>query len=64
MEKVFAGNLPGVAVDSHNKARKSVDPSAANMREISWDAELANLALAYSQQCVFEHSNVSYSIYN
>ena len=48
-----------IAVDTHNTARRTVEPSSANMREMSWDDQLADLALDYSQQCEFEHNPVS-----
>lgn len=40
----------------HNDFRRSVTPSASNMRALSWDEKLANLAQAYANKCVFKHS--------
>ena len=33
----------------------SVSPEAANMRRVTWDAELAEVAQEYSDQCIFQH---------
>ena len=46
-------------MDNHNEARRTVEPTAADMLEMSWDEELAELALSYSQECKFEHNPVS-----
>jgi len=35
-------------VNKHNELRKTVTPSAKNMRTISWDDELEQLATSYS----------------
>jgi len=35
-------------VNKHNELRKTVTPPASNMREISWDDELEQLATNYS----------------
>ncbi|EFX62063.1 hypothetical protein DAPPUDRAFT_310405 [Daphnia pulex] len=51
-------------LDLHNKMRRQVakglekrgpQPAAANMREMSWDDELALMAQTHAQQCVFTH---------
>nr|CAH0100864.1 unnamed protein product [Daphnia galeata] len=54
-------------VNAHNNMRRQVakgsekrgspgpQQSAANMREISWDNELALMAQTHAQQCVFTH---------
>jgi len=55
----FTESLTQIAVDTHNVARRTVDPTSADMREMSWDDELADLALSYSQQCVYRHNPVS-----
>ena len=39
-------------VDIHNEARRSVDPTAANMREMEWSDCLAEAAYEYLQQCL------------
>jgi len=36
-------------VNKHNELRKTVTPPASNMREISWDDELEQLATDYSE---------------
>ena len=38
-------------VDIHNEARRSVDPTAANMREMKWNDCLAEATYEYLQQC-------------
>ncbi|XP_044731394.1 scoloptoxin SSD552-like [Chrysoperla carnea] len=49
-------------VDKHNELRQKVAsggedrlPSAANMKELVWDDELANIAQCYANKCVFQH---------
>ena len=56
-----------VIVDKHNELRRKVakgeetqgkpgpQPSATNMREMSWDADLAQAAQVLADRCVFEH---------
>jgi len=41
----------------HNAARASVQPSAADMLEMTWDDELAQIASAYSDRCVWGHNS-------
>jgi hypothetical protein len=57
----------GVALNLHNKLRAKVatgqesrgssgaQPSAANMREMVWDEELAAVAQRWADQCTFGH---------
>ena len=50
-------------VETHNRLRSSVaqgttghpQPPAGNMMELTWDPELARLAQALADQCVFNH---------
>ncbi|XP_068022928.1 glioma pathogenesis-related protein 1-like isoform X2 [Melanerpes formicivorus] len=57
-------NLPGIrdkgfireCVQVHNNLRGGVQPSASNMRYMSWDAALARTARAWAKRCVFEHN--------
>ncbi|XP_066451483.1 serotriflin-like [Eleutherodactylus coqui] len=46
-------------VDLTNKLRRSVEPSARNMVEVSWNEEAAKTALRYAETCAMKHSNVS-----
>ncbi|XP_077197049.1 glioma pathogenesis-related protein 1-like [Paroedura picta] len=43
-------------VDSHNKHRSEVKPSATNMLYMTWDIALARTARAWANKCIFEHS--------
>ncbi|XP_074868773.1 glioma pathogenesis-related protein 1-like [Carettochelys insculpta] len=43
-------------VGEHNKHRSAVQPTAANMRYMTWDAALARTARAWAKRCLFEHS--------
>jgi len=36
-------------VEEHNKFRSEVSPSAANMRRLSWDPNLATIAATHSK---------------
>ena len=38
-------------VDIHNDARRSVDPTAANMRDMEWSDCLAEAAYEFMKQC-------------
>lgn len=54
-------------VNLHNELRRRLakgleqrgspgpQPSAANMRELQWDEELAMMAQTHAQQCTFKH---------
>nr|XP_026691286.1 GLIPR1-like protein 1 [Ciona intestinalis] len=46
-----------VFVDEHNNYRRQTNPPAADMRGISWDSELQDLAEMHAKKCTFEHSN-------
>ncbi|XP_041637144.1 glioma pathogenesis-related protein 1 [Cheilinus undulatus] len=43
-------------VKEHNRARSSVSPPASNMKEMTWDDELAITAKGWAQQCLFDHN--------
>jgi len=43
-------------VDRTNFYRSRVLPAASNLRRISWDDELANVAQNYADKCIFEHN--------
>ena len=44
---------------AHNELRKSVDPTAANMREMEWNDCLAEVAYEYLMQCTgSEHNEI------
>ncbi|XP_077194972.1 glioma pathogenesis-related protein 1-like [Paroedura picta] len=43
-------------VDTHNKHRSEVKPSASNMLYMSWDVALARTARAWGNKCTFRHS--------
>jgi pathogenesis-related protein 1 len=46
---------------AHNAVRANVMPAPAEpMPELLWDAELAAVAQAYAERCVFEHSGNDY----
>ena len=58
-----------VIVDKHNELRRKVargletlgnpgpQPSASNMREMSWDADLASAAQILASRCVWGHDD-------
>lgn len=66
---VTSDNDKQAVVDAHNDLRSQVaqgtevkgnpgpQPSAANMREISWDDELATVAQRWADQCSFGHDS-------
>lgn len=43
-------------LDLHNQARSSASPTATNMERMEWNNELAQVAQAYSERCMFEHN--------
>lgn len=43
-------------VREHNKHRSNVNPTAANMRYMTWDEGLAVTARAWARFCVFKHN--------
>lgn len=57
-------SLKNALVDTHNELRNSIAmgkvrpyKSAANMNELLWDQDLANLCLQNVRQCEMEHDN-------
>lgn len=42
-------------VDRHNHHRSGVSPEARNMLKMAWDDEVALIAQAYAENCVFAH---------
>lgn len=42
-------------VDEHNRVRRAVYPTARNMRELSWDNEIANTAQHWAENCRIGH---------
>jgi pathogenesis-related protein 1 len=52
--------LDGMTAE-HNEARANVSPAAATpLPPLTWDPAIAAVAQAYSENCVFEHSNGRY----
>ena len=49
-------NQKTMIVDRTNFYRSRVLPAASNLRRISWDDELANVAQNYADKCIFEHN--------
>ncbi|XP_061194317.1 peptidase inhibitor 16-like [Saccostrea echinata] len=45
---------------AHNAKRRSVVPTASNMIELKWSAELASVAENYSRKCVYGHNPNKY----
>uniref|UniRef100_A0A4X2KIM1 SCP domain-containing protein n=1 Tax=Vombatus ursinus TaxID=29139 RepID=A0A4X2KIM1_VOMUR len=43
-------------VKIHNELRAIVNPTAGNMKYMTWDASLAKTARAWSKKCVFKHN--------
>ncbi|KFP78219.1 Glioma pathogenesis-related protein 1, partial [Acanthisitta chloris] len=43
-------------VQSHNRFRSGVKPSASNMLYMSWDPDLAKTAKAWAKKCLFMHN--------
>lgn len=43
-------------LNAHNDKRRIVNPSAANMLEMKWSQELADIARNHAQKCVFAHN--------
>ncbi|XP_059790682.1 GLIPR1-like protein 1 [Balaenoptera ricei] len=44
------------SVKAHNEARGRVQPTAANMKHMSWDEGLAKTAKAWANKCKFGHN--------
>uniref|UniRef100_A0A1I8HYG7 SCP domain-containing protein n=1 Tax=Macrostomum lignano TaxID=282301 RepID=A0A1I8HYG7_9PLAT len=44
------------ALDTHNRLRRSVSPSAADMNFLTWNPYLEELAQQAANRCVFEHN--------
>ncbi|PIK36936.1 hypothetical protein BSL78_26229 [Apostichopus japonicus] len=53
----YTGEDRSVIIGEHNRHRRQVTPTAANMNVLKWDAELAAMAQGWSDQCFFEHGN-------
>jgi uncharacterized protein YkwD len=52
------GELEQALVDAHNSARARVEPAASPpLGEVTWDADIASVAQAWAERCVFEHSD-------
>ncbi|KAE8740600.1 hypothetical protein FOCC_FOCC013879, partial [Frankliniella occidentalis] len=45
-----------VALGQEKRGKGNPQPSASNMRKMSWDDELATIAQRWADQCIFEHS--------
>ncbi|KAE8751385.1 hypothetical protein FOCC_FOCC001958 [Frankliniella occidentalis] len=45
-----------VALGKETRGKGNPQPSASNMRKMSWDNELATIAQRWADQCTFEHS--------
>ncbi|XP_067416020.1 glioma pathogenesis-related protein 1-like isoform X2 [Emydura macquarii macquarii] len=43
-------------VNAHNHFRSKVNPTASNMRHMSWDSALAKSAKAWAKRCHFDHN--------
>lgn len=44
-----------VALGNEKRGNPGPQPKATNMRKLSWDTELANMAQTYAQRCVYAH---------
>ncbi|XP_034237730.1 venom allergen 3-like isoform X1 [Thrips palmi] len=44
-----------VALGQEKRGKNNPQPSASNMRKISWDDEIATYAQRWADQCTFEH---------
>ncbi|XP_022336357.1 glioma pathogenesis-related protein 1-like [Crassostrea virginica] len=44
-------------VTAHNMFRRNVEPTASNMVELQWNANLAEMADRWSRRCQFAHNN-------
>lgn len=51
--------MKGEFVTAHNLARSTVEPSAADMREVEWDNAIAKISEKIVKKCVFKHSDPS-----
>lgn len=40
----------------HNRYRSITIPPASNMKELTWDHNLARIAQSYSEKCIFKHN--------
>ncbi|VDN35212.1 unnamed protein product [Dibothriocephalus latus] len=52
-----------IIMEYHENARKSVEPRAADMQMLVYDAELERLAWKWAQRCVYEHPDDNWSDY-
>ncbi|XP_035684252.1 GLIPR1-like protein 1 [Branchiostoma floridae] len=43
-------------VAAHNNYRRNVAPLAANMQQMSWNEDLADIAQAWADRCIFDHN--------
>ncbi|XP_033001530.1 cysteine-rich venom protein helothermine-like [Lacerta agilis] len=46
-------------VDTHNKLRREVQPSASNMVKMEWNDDIREMALQWASQCTLKHSEAS-----
>nr|CAB3250296.1 A disintegrin and metalloproteinase with thrombospondin motifs gon-1 [Phallusia mammillata] len=46
-------SLKNAIVDAHNSARSSANPPPADMMKITWNDDLARIAIAYAKTCTF-----------
>ncbi|KAJ8023543.1 Peptidase inhibitor 16 [Holothuria leucospilota] len=57
----FSSEEQTAIVEKHNEYRRKVSPTASNMAELKWDADLTKKAQDLADGCVFEHS-ITYGI--
>jgi len=48
-----------IVCNTHNELRSDVSPPASNMMKMTWDDELADLALVQAKRCSPKHTKVS-----
>ena len=48
-------NQINIILDAHNNLRARVNPSASNMRIVTWDNALGRLAQRRAETCIFAH---------
>lgn len=42
-------------LENHNRVRRSVRPSASNMKRVIWDKDLERTAQSYAKKCIWKH---------
>ncbi|KAL7062271.1 hypothetical protein AAHC03_0161 [Spirometra sp. Aus1] len=61
---IVADPFSELVLELHTEKRSGVEPSASNMRLLTYSKRLEDLAKNWSQKCIFDHPNETFPEYN